>query len=50
MRYRPAVQGGQTTAQQNSQALMTDRLRADELAVNTLITQSKVKQSRTEPS
>lgn len=35
---------GQTATQQNSQALMTDRPTADELAVNALITQTKAEQ------
>lgn len=35
---------------QNSQALMTDRPAADELAVNALITPTKAKWSRTAPS
>lgn len=34
---------GQTATQQNSQALMTDRPTADELAVNALITPTKAK-------
>lgn len=40
----------QQNAVKTSPVLMTDRPRADELAVNTLITQTKVKQSWAEPS
>lgn len=38
-------QNSNAAVQQNSQALMTDRATADELAVNTLITKTKAKQT-----